>query len=74
MKVRDLQMKRIRSKTLATMGRIIPIFFIKIKKAKGIPLPVICSRPYYIWKRTYHNLYADCLLDCDFVYRYLFKK
>ena len=67
-------MKRIRSKTLATMGRIIPIFFIKIKKAKGIPLPVICSRPYYIWKRTYHNLYADCLLDCDFVYRYLFKK
>ncbi|MFN0013178.1 MAG: hypothetical protein ACKVU2_01405 [Saprospiraceae bacterium] len=54
-------------------GLTIPIFYIKIKRVKGFPYPVVCSRPYYIWKRTYHNLQSGCLLDCDYAYRYLFK-
>lgn len=64
-----------------TRGKSIPIFYIKIRKIKGIPIPTIASRPFWIWKRTYHNLVApnhqlssqDCWLDCDYVYRFLFK-
>lgn len=64
-------------------GKTIPIPYVKIKRIKGIPIPVIQFKPYYIWKRTYHNLQRPyylnnsahgCVLDCDYVYRYLFKK
>ncbi len=63
-------------------GKTIPIPFVKIKKVKGFPVPVIQFRPFYIWKRTYHNLQRPyylgnsahgCMLDCDYVYRFLFK-
>lgn len=62
-------------------GKFIPIYYIKFRKVKGIPRPTIASRPFWIWKRTYHNMVQPnyqlssqgCMLDCDYVYRYLFK-
>lgn len=62
-------------------GKSIPIYYPAIKKIRGIPFPYMASKPFWIWKRTYHNLvppYSSlpsqgCIMDCDFVYRYLFK-
>jgi len=46
---------------------------IKIKMRHGIPLPTIYLKKFYIWKRTYHTLNDNCMYDCDYGYKYLFK-
>jgi hypothetical protein len=47
--------------------------YIKIKMRRGIPVPTVYWRRFYIWKRTYHTLNDNCLYDCDFGYKYLFR-
>lgn len=62
-------------------GKSFPIIYPKIRIVKGIPKLTFASKPFWIWKRTYHNLAPPnfslpsqgCIMDCDYVYRYLFK-
>ncbi|MBK8705997.1 MAG: hypothetical protein IPN33_22200 [Saprospiraceae bacterium] len=46
---------------------------IKIKYRRGIPVPTVYWKRFYIWKRTYHKLKDNCMYDCDYGYKYLFK-
>ena len=54
-------------------GMSIPMLYIKIKRRHGIPIPRVYVKWVYIWKRTYHKLNDNCMYDCDFGYKYLFK-
>jgi hypothetical protein len=55
-------------------GRYILYPTIKIVWRHGIPKPSVYWKEFYIWKRTYHKLYDNCMYDVEYGYNYLFKQ
>ena len=64
---------------ISEMGESVKKFSIwlpwfKWKRWHGIRIPVPYMREFIIWKRTYHKLNDNCMYDCDYAYKYLFKQ